>query len=171
MQTSRLLLRRPALGDALAIFERYARDPVVTQYLMWRPHSEISQTEPFIQRCLRAWETGDAFPYVIALQGQRDAIGMIDLRTQGHKAEIGYVLAREYWGRGYMTEAAQALSGWAFAQPAIYRVWALCDVENTGSARMLEKIGMQREGVLRRWIIHPNVIDGPRDCYCYALKR
>jgi ribosomal-protein-alanine N-acetyltransferase len=96
-------------------------------------------------------------------------IGMIDLRPQGERAEIGYVLARPYWGQGYMTEAAHAVVEWVLRQPGIYRVWAVCDVENTASARVLEKVGMQREGVLRRWIIHPNVDAVPRDCYCYAM--
>jgi RimJ/RimL family protein N-acetyltransferase len=114
---------------------------------------------------------GEAFPYVIALRNLRGAVGMIELRMQGHKAEIGYVLARELWGRGLMTEAVEAMTGWAIAQPAIYRVWALCDVENTGSARVLEKIGMRREGILHRWIMHPNISDEPRDCYCYALTK
>jgi RimJ/RimL family protein N-acetyltransferase len=68
-----------------------------------------------------------------------------------------------------MTEAARAVVDWALGQPGIYRVWAVCDVENAASTRVLEKVGMQREGVLRRWIIHPGVDAVPRDCYCYAI--
>ena len=94
---------------------------------------------------------------------------MIDLRPQGERTEIGYVLARPYWGQGYMTEAARAVVEWTLSQPEIYRVWAVCDVDNAASAKVLEKVGMQREGVLRRWITHPNVEAVPRDCYCYAI--
>jgi len=67
-----------------------------------------------------------------------------------------------------MPEAAQAVVEWALAQPSIYRVWAVCDVDNLASARVLEKIGMQREGLLHRHIIHPNISAAPRDCWCFA---
>jgi RimJ/RimL family protein N-acetyltransferase len=60
---------------------------------------------------------------------------------------------------------------WALTQPTIYRVWATCDVDNLASARLLEKIGMQREGLLRRWIIPPNISEVPRDCWCYAKTK
>jgi len=55
--------------------------------------------------------------------------------------------------------------------PEIYRVWAVCDVANTALVRVLEKVGMDREGILRRWIIHPNVSDEPRDCFVYSKIR
>ncbi len=63
-----------------------------------------------------------------------------------------------------MTEAANAVVDWALSQPEVFRVWAVCDVENVASARFLEKIGMRREGTLSRWIIHPNISEQPRDC-------
>jgi RimJ/RimL family protein N-acetyltransferase len=85
--------------------------------------------------------------------------------------DLGYVLERASWGKGYMTEAVRFLVDWAVSQPSIYRVWATCDVTNLASAHVLEKVGMQREGVLRRWIMHPNLSEEPRDCYCYALVK
>ena len=57
------------------------------------------------------------------------------------------------------------------AQPLVFRISAVCDVENVGSARVLEKSGFVREGVLRRWMMHPNVSNEPRDCYSYARVR
>jgi RimJ/RimL family protein N-acetyltransferase len=67
-----------------------------------------------------------------------------------------------------MPEALRPIVDWALQQKEIYRIWAFCDVDNRASARVLEKIGMQREGVLRRWFVHPNMGDVPRDCFCYA---
>lgn len=171
VETPRLTLRRPVLEDAAVIFERYARDPEVTRYLTWRPHQTIEQTQEFLRRCCEFWGRGVAFPWVIVRKGGTGPIGMIDLRPQGERAEIGYVLARPFWGQGYMSEAAQAVIEWALNQPEIYRVWAVCDVDNTASAKVLEKAGMRREGILRRWIIHPNVDAVPRDCYCYAITK
>jgi ribosomal-protein-alanine N-acetyltransferase len=169
IETPRLVTRRPVLEDAASIFERYARDPEVTRYLTWRPHQNIDRTREFLRRCCAFWESREAFPWVITPKGETRPIGMIDLRPQGERVEIGYVLAQPFWAQGYMTEAARAVIEWVLSQPEIYRVWAVCDVENTASARVLEKVGMQREGVLRRWIIHPNVDAVPRDCYCYAM--
>ena len=68
-----------------------------------------------------------------------------------------------------MTEAVRAVVEWALSQPGIYRVWAVCDVDNAASAKVLEKVGMRCEGILRRWVIHPNIDAAPRDCYCYAI--
>lgn len=171
VETARLRLRRPVLADAPALFERYTRDPEVTRYLTWRPHEDVTRTEAFLQRCAAVWETGEAFPWVIVLRTGNEPVGMIELRMQGHRAEVGYVLARSHWNQGYMTEAARAIVEWALSQPEVFRVWAVCDVENIASARLLEKVGMRRECVLGRWIVHPNVSKEPRDCYCYAVTK
>ena len=96
---------------------------------------------------------------------------MIELRINNFKADIGYVVARPFWGRGIATEAGRSVVEWALLQEGIYRVWALCDTENVASARVLEKVGMGREGLLRRNILHPNVSNEPRDSYCYAIVK
>jgi RimJ/RimL family protein N-acetyltransferase len=59
----------------------------------------------------------------------------------------------------------------AFSLPGMWRVWGVCDVENAGSARVMEKAGLSFEGVLRRHTIHPNVGTEPRDMRCYAKTR
>ena len=96
---------------------------------------------------------------------------MMALRLKGHKADIGYVLARPHWNKGYMTEAWIAVLKWAFSFSEVYRVWAVCDVENLASVQVLEKLGMSREKILRRWIVHRNVSDEPRDCFAYSKIR
>jgi ribosomal-protein-alanine N-acetyltransferase len=70
-----------------------------------------------------------------------------------------------------MTEAAGAVVNWAVAQPQVYRVWATVDLENRASQRVLEKVGMTREGVLRRWLVAPTLGPVPRDVWCYARIR
>ena len=98
-------------------------------------------------------------------------LGVIELRPSGHRAEIGYVLGRAWWGQGLMTEAARAVVEWGLSRSTIYRVWAVTDVDNRASARVLEKTGMLREGRLRSWLNHPNLGSEPRDCWCYARIR
>lgn len=70
-----------------------------------------------------------------------------------------------------MTEAARAIIDWAFQQPSIYRVYATTDVDNDASRRVLEKAGMQCEGILRKYIIHPTISNVPRDSYIYAITK
>jgi RimJ/RimL family protein N-acetyltransferase len=88
-----------------------------------------------------------------------------------HAAEFGFLLNRRYWGKGFATEAAQAIIEWLFSIPSIWRVWATCDTENLASARVLEKAGLSREGTLRRWIVRPNISSEPRDAFIYSRVR
>jgi ribosomal-protein-alanine N-acetyltransferase len=161
----------PSVADAEAIFNSYCQDSQVTRYLIWRPHKNIKETEDFLAGCALAWEDNIRFPYVITLKENGAVIGMIEIRIDEFKADVGYVVSRPNWGKGMATEALRTLVGWALSQESIYRVWALCDVDNLASGRVLEKVGMQREGVLCRQIVHPNISDKPRDCYCYAVVK
>jgi ribosomal-protein-alanine N-acetyltransferase len=171
IETDLLVLRLPVLKDARSLFQNYARDPAVTRFLTWRPHIPIAQTSEFLAGCLQAWRDERRFPYVICFKSSGLVIGMIEIRLDGFKAEVGYAVGRAYWGKGYMTEALRALLVWAMAQPSIYRVWAVCDVDNIASARVMEKAGMQCEGILHRYIIHPSMSEEPRDCYLYAIVK
>ena len=171
IETSRLQLQPPRIGDAESIFETYATDPLVTRYLIWKPNSSVQETREFLDRCLTSWAEGSIFSWVILRREDQRLMGMIEARMDGHRVELGYVLARPFWGNGYMPEAAGAVIKWALDQPWIYRVGAVCNVENTASARVLEKVGMQREGILRRWSIHPNTSEEPCDSYCYSITK
>ena len=94
---------------------------------------------------------------------------MIELRMEGSfKAELGFVVARAEWRKGYATEAVRAVMDMAFSLANVCRVWAVCDIDNRASARVLEHVGMTREGVLARFEIHPNISKEPRDVMCYA---
>ncbi|MBU0510196.1 MAG: GNAT family N-acetyltransferase, partial [Chloroflexi bacterium] len=161
IETERLVLRKPRMEDAPVIFETYAQDPEVTRYLVWKPHKNLQETEQFLLACGELWRTGKDFAYAITLKDMETLIGMFGLHPMNLKLEVGYALARPYWGKGYMTEALRAVIDWAFAQPEIYRVQAICDVENIGSARVMEKADMAREGLLRRYVLHPNISAEP----------
>ena len=166
--TSRLKLRPPMIEDASSIFEQYSQDKKVTKYMTWKPHDNVEITRQFLKHCIDSLiQKTDCF-WVILPKQEAKAIGMIRLQLHGYHASLGYVLARPYWNQGLMTEAIQVLVDWTLNQPNIYRIWAVCDLENIASARVLEKVGMIREGILRRWLIHPNMSNEPRDCLCYA---
>ncbi len=170
--TERLTLRAPVLTDAYAIFDRYGQDPEVTRYLIWRPHRTVEETRAFVQGCIDAWDGWQRFPWVITLTADGQVLGMLDARFEtAFRVAVGYVLARAFWGKGYMPEELRAVIDLIWQRPEVYRVWAICDVDNPASARAMEKVGMVREGTLRRYVLHPNVGDEPRDALCYARTR
>jgi ribosomal-protein-alanine N-acetyltransferase len=154
-----------------ALFHAYTHDPEVTRYLTWRPNETVADTERFLSICVQAWHGESDRAWIITRADDGAPIGMLDLRLDEHRAGMGYVLARAEWGKGYMTEAVQAVVALALAEPTVYRVWAVCDVENVASARVLEKVGLLREGTLRRYILHPNVSAEPRDVHLCARTR
>jgi len=169
--TERLVLRRVAPSDAPAVFRNYAQDPEVVRFLLWRPHTSLAETESFLRNAVDWWEAGKEFNWVISLRGTDEAIGMIGAAPKNFKVEVGYVLARDYWGRGIMTEAGRAVVDWLRSREEIWRIGATCHVENLASARVLEKLGMEREGVLRRWNVYPNLSPEPQDSFIYAWVR
>ena len=122
-------------------------------------------------RACRAWDEGKSFHWVIERKADHELLGMITARVDDQKWELGYVLARSYWGKGYMTEVVKKIVDWALKQQEIYRVWSVCDVDNLASARVMEKAGMKREGILRRWSMHPTISEEPRDSYCYSITK
>jgi len=171
IETERLVLRKPSVHDALVLFNAYMQDLEVTRYTTWRPHRQLQEAEDFIRSSISAWENGTRFPFVINRKEENQPFGMIDLHVRGSTVGIGYVVARFHQRNGYATEATRAIINWAFQQPDIYRVNASTDVENIASQRVLEKAGLVREGLLRKYIVHPNISEVPRDSYIYAIVK
>jgi len=168
-ETERLGLRRPTLADAPAMFANYANDPEVTTYLTWPPHASVEETVRVLGVLIDMWETGSAHPWAITID--EEIVGMIEAAIKPPTAEFGWVLSRSLWGQGLMAEAATVVQTWLFEQPEIWRVQAYVDVENPGSSRVMEKIGMTLDGRLDRWGYHPNVSDEPRDVLLYSRTR
>jgi [ribosomal protein S5]-alanine N-acetyltransferase len=171
IETDRLRLRQPDLADPAAIFQAYTQDLEVCRFMVWTPHASESATREFIESCIKDWTAGSRLAYVIVEQGANTAIGMIEARMLGTTVEIGYVLARPHWGKGLMPEAITALAAAVLENPGSYRVQAVCDVDNIGSQRALEKSGFTREGKLERYSIHPNLSPEPRASFMYARVR
>jgi len=168
--TARLRVRKPKPGDVQDLFAHLSGDAQVTRYLGWHPHTDLTQTRQQISLDLLRWNRGVAWTWLIehATQG----VGLLQLSAiEPHMLRLGCMLARSRWGRGLMQEALQALLSEAFARQQTHRIEAMCDVDNAASTRMLEKLGMRREGRLARYIIHPNMSKLPRDVYLYAMTR
>jgi len=168
METPRLLLRRPSPSDAEEVFEAWAMDGEVTRFLAWPPHETIEETRAFLSSCEARWREGTEYVWVFVEKASGRLVGSLASRPGSHGIDLGYLVAREWWGRGFMTEVLEAVVPWWLTQEGVHRVWATCDVENRASARVLEKAGFQLEGTLRRWDRHPNLEDEPRDALCFS---
>jgi RimJ/RimL family protein N-acetyltransferase len=109
--------------------------------------------------------------FIVEDKANTKFLGVADLAIGPHGAVIGYVYCRHAWGRGIATEVARLLVDLAFQHFGVWRVWATCAPQNLASRRVLEKVGMRHEGVLRRWIVSPLVSSEPRDSDCLAITR
>jgi RimJ/RimL family protein N-acetyltransferase len=169
--TERLLLRPPTLADAEQVFARYGQDAGVSRYMSWIPHRSIEDTVTFLRGIVTDNAEGRSYGFLIFSRSSGELLGSVGGAIEKHRMQFGYCLARDAWGHGYATEAARAFVAAALEIPGLWRVQAFCDVENTASARVLEKIGLEREGTLRRYMVLPNMGDRPRDVHCYAKIR
>ena len=173
--TARLTARLPRADDAPAVFSAYASDPEVTRYLSWPAYTRVEPLAAFLGEAAANWEKRDRpvpLAWLLCRKGTDTPIGSIGVTLQGNgHAMFGYVLAKKFWGRGMAAEVLTYLVDWALAQPSLYRACAYCDVENLASARVMEKAGMVREGILRRWHVAPTLGPEPRDCIVCAKVR
>lgn len=148
-------IRPLSLDDAAPMFA-YASDPEVTRYLPWYPATLIDTVRAFLLQQLARRRRGESIGFAIVLRESDTMIGSTDLMGLkiGDKAgaELGYILARECWGQGYMTEAARLTLRYGFETLGLQRVEAFADTDNIGSRRVLEKIGMRIAGTENRMV-------------------
>jgi RimJ/RimL family protein N-acetyltransferase len=151
--SDRIALRRFRPAD-LAAFVAYRSAPDVARFQSWDAPYPAAAAERLIGAMLTKHPdtAGEWFQFAVALAGTGELIGDCAARTDGDDlrlAEIGYTIAPEHQSRGYATEAVRTLLGYLFGQRGKHRVSASCDPRNIASARVLERVGMRREGHLR----------------------
>lgn len=169
LTTQRLILRPFREDDWEAVHE-YAADPEVSLHQPWGPNSE-EETRQFLWHSTQENEQTERTAYHFALIRQEDGqlIGGCTLRITNARfgeAMIGYTLNRRFWNQGYTTEAAHALLEVGFQTLNLHRIISWCTPENIGSWRVMEKIGMRREGHEREAIFFKGEW---RDWLRYAL--
>jgi [ribosomal protein S5]-alanine N-acetyltransferase len=168
--TQRLLLR--AFGDSdVPAVARLADDIEIHRNTLKIPH-------PYTEADARLWlsiqreqsRAGTGVVFAITDKTDRSLLGAcgMELFPDHKRGELGYWLGRGFWGKGYATEAAAAVVGWGFDTMGLARVSAARFSDNPASGRVLEKIGMTKEGVLRRHAFR----DGEfKDMVMYGLLR
>jgi len=156
IETSRLRLRRLSEADAQVVFDRWATDPDVTRYMSWPRHRTLDDSLSFIAFSDAQWTRWSAGPYLIETLCGGTAIGSCGFGFQSDaQAEIGYVLASEFWGLGYATECVHALVAVARTVAPI-ELFAPVHPDNVASMSVLRKCGfaLDTQGVSVRF---PNI--------------
>ena len=166
--TERLMLRDFAWSDQESV-HAFASDPQVTRFMEWGPNDE-HDTRAFLTMAVAqpTHRERAEFEFAAVLNQSGQVIGSVSLRITNRlhqHGELGYVFAAAAWSRGYATEATKALLHFGFGPLGLHRITATCHPDNVGSARVLEKAGMIREGRLRD---HKLVRGQWRDSLLYA---
>jgi ribosomal-protein-alanine N-acetyltransferase len=153
--TADLLLRALVPADAPAIV-RICGDRRVAAFTRTIPHPYVpADAQAFIARVTAGWEAGTGAVFAICERWaggvESDPVGTMGVMIDAIdvRGEIGYTIAPEYWGRGYATQAAAAFCGWCFESLGLRKLTAHHMAHNGASARVLEKLGFRKEGVLR----------------------
>ena len=168
METARLIIRPFTASDADDLYAYLAREKVVH----YEPYPPFTREQAGEEAARRA---GDERFYAVVLKETGHVIGNLYFAPGDFNTwELGYVFHDEYWGRGYAAEACRALLSDAFTRGNVRRVIAMCNPENAASWRLLERLGMRREGHLRKNIWFVRDESGQpvwQDTYEYAILR
>lgn len=143
LRTPRLSLRPAAMTD-LQTTHAYASDLENTRFMMFLPYASLEETADSLREAEAQWAKPlpERYEFAICLDGAH--IGGITLYMQEDRseAELGWVLHKDHWRRGYVTEAALALMDFA-RSIGVRRIFACCDSENVASYKTMEKLGMR----------------------------
>ncbi|MBE6494069.1 MAG: GNAT family N-acetyltransferase [Methanosphaera stadtmanae] len=151
IQTDRLVLRPFKMDDIMDVYKNYGSDTNITQYISWIPCDTMEKCENFIKFNLKEYESNPKFySWVITLDDIiTGSIAIFNVNDDNDSGELGYSLGSKWWNNGYITEAGNAVIDYAFNMIDFNRIYASCHEENIGSKKVMEKLSMTYEGLLR----------------------
>ncbi|MCD2256898.1 GNAT family N-acetyltransferase [Lactobacillus sp. CC-MHH1034] len=171
LKTERLTLRPLQANDAEAMFHNWAGDPKVTKYLSWPTYKSVMDAKLFLQNRVANYPNKNFYDWGIVLTQSQTLIGTISVVAhddQVKSMEIGYCIGQAFWGHEYVKEAFKAVIQYLFENTDVNRIEARHDTHNPNSGKVMQKCGLQFEGVLRQ--AHRNN-QGIVDDAVYAILR
>lgn len=153
LETPRLRLRRFRPEDAADCLLHWAADGAVFQYISQAPMTR-QEAENFLSGAEEAYANPETWYWAIERREISGVIGRIfvdDFSRRSGWCEVDYQLGSAFWGRGYAPEALRAVIAYLFNGEGFHRIQAKCSVQNTASERVMQKVGMEREGILREF--------------------
>ena len=150
LHTDRLLLRPFQSDDADALFAIYG-DADVAYFALPAPVTLRDVEQSLAVNMQTRWSDRPYFAVIFAGEVVGDIVLQMD--HPNRTANLGYTITRKHWGKGFATEAVRAVVDYAFRTFDLAKVYARADPRNIGSVRVMEKLGMQREGLLRSHVL------------------
>ncbi|MET3699643.1 ribosomal-protein-alanine N-acetyltransferase [Bacillus oleivorans] len=170
LETDRLVLRKVIKEDAHSIF-KYLSDEEVMRYYGLEPFQTVDDALSEISWYETIQNSKTGIRWGITLKGEGEVIGSCGFHntvSQHYRAEIGFELSKEYWGKGIASEAIKAMISFGFEQINLNRIEALIEQQNFPSQKLVEKQGFIREGLLRSYEFTRGKFD---DLYMYSLLK
>ena len=153
LETERLILRPFHVSDAGAMFRNWAGDPEVTAFLTWPTHVSEEASRQVLEAWVKNNERPDNYQWAVELKAIGEPIGSLSVVRINHdidEMELGWCIGHAWWGQGIMPEAGRAALKSLFEEVGVNRVAARHAVNNPKSGRVMQKLGMTFEGVLRQ---------------------
>lgn len=154
IETDRLILRRFTMNDALAMFDNYASDPLVTRYLTWPTHTDVEDSKKVLTRFTSMYINEEYYFWAIVPKNNEDkpigGISVVEKHDNIGMVEIGYCIGRKWWHQGITSEALNAVIHFFFCEAGANRVEAKHDPRNPNSGKVMMKCGMKYEGTNRQ---------------------
>ncbi|UNK20967.1 GNAT family N-acetyltransferase [Paenibacillus sp. N3/727] len=168
IETERLVIRDFIKEDWQEV-HAYASNLKVAEYMIWGPNTE-EETLEYIDRVIAMQEAVPRVGYElgVSLKENGKIIGGCGLHMEGKNAEIGYCFHPDYWGKGYASETAKAMLTLGFQELGAHRIYATCRPANIGSAGVMIRNGMIKEGHLREHMYHKGKY---HDSYLYSILK
>ncbi|WP_252503863.1 GNAT family N-acetyltransferase [Sporosarcina sp. Marseille-Q4943] len=169
LKSERVILREMEENDWKGV-HKYASQEKVCQYQPWGPNSE-QESEGFVKQVIKDAKKEPRSRFMFAVidkeSGEMIGAGEINIRDFSNRVgEIAYIVNPQYWGKGYATDLAKLLIAYGFNDLKLHRIFATCDPRNIGSSRVLEKVGLIKEGRMRENLL---LKDGWRDSLLYSI--
>lgn len=146
LQTNRLILRRFVESDAEAMFQNWASSAENLTYVTWNPHPDVENTRNSIRNWVSSYANPNYYKWVIYLKEKTEQvigdISIVEMNEDDSSCEIGYVLGKNNWSRGLMTEALKAILDFCFTQAGFQKVKARYANLNPASGHVMDKTGM-----------------------------
>ena len=168
LQTERLICRQIVDADAAILHEIWS-DPEVTRYFSLEPFQSLAETREMMEllNSLPRINQGIRWTVVRIADGiVLGTCGFHNYKPEHHRAEMGYELGRPHWGKGFMSEAVQAILRYGFTSAGFNRVEAFVNYGNQNSTRLLKRAGFHLDGLLRQYELNRGKF---ADQYCYSL--
>lgn len=170
LETERLRLREITQNDQEDVFKCFSNEEVLKHYGQ-EAFVDRKQAEALINFFSTSWKENKGIRWGIERKGTQGLIGTVGfnaLALKHKRAEIGYEIHPDHWRKGYTSEAVRSVVQYGFSELGLTRIGAVIFTENDASYQLLEKVGFDREGILRDYIYQNGTA---HDTYVYSLLK